>query len=173
MELAMMTFKREKEKKKKRAEKSRNNGSFKDEIVWYELSSLIFLFIYPISSLWTRYDTRLIFQVKYFICSPFNHRTSTAQGLFLKWIKTQGCSSHASGKIQKYLRPHRHSPNGGRLRCQETKQQTIGKAIGEVQLVWVQGFLSPRLLNLPKLKNPVCPTIYPWLEGKEMDSCLS
>ena len=40
----------------------------------------------------------------YFIYSPSYHRTSMAQGLFLKWVWTQGRSPHASNKI--------HSPNG-------------------------------------------------------------
>ena len=46
---------------------------------------------------------------------------------FLTWVRTQGRSPHASGKIKKYLRPRRHSP-----RCQETRQQNFGKAIGEL-----------------------------------------
>ena len=64
-----------------------------------------------------------------FIYSPSHHWTSTAQGLFLKWIRTQGRSPHASGKIPKYLQSRRHSPNGGPPGRLETKQQTIGKTI--------------------------------------------
>ena len=37
-----------------------------------------------------------------FICSPSHHRTRP----FLKWVRTQGRSPHASGKIQKYLAEH-------------------------------------------------------------------
>ena len=32
---------------------------------------------------------------------------------FLKWVRTQGWGPHASGKIQKCLRPRRHSPKEG------------------------------------------------------------
>ena len=39
---------------------------------------------------------------------------------FLKWVWTQGCSPHASGKIQKYLRFRRHSPSDARK--QNSKQ---------------------------------------------------
>ena len=39
-----------------------------------------------------------------FICSPSHHRKSMVQGLFLKWVRTQSRSPHASGKILKYLR---------------------------------------------------------------------
>ena len=31
-------------------------------------------------------------------------------------------------------------------------------------------FPSPRLVAIPKLKSPVCPTIYPYLEGEYLDS---
>ena len=36
----------------------------------------------------------------------------------------------------------------------------------KVQLVWIQSFPSFRLIALPRLKNPVNPTIYPELEGE-------
>ena len=68
--------------------------------------------------------------------SLFVLRPTTGQvrhrAFFKKWVRTQGRSPHTSGKIQKYLRPRRHSPNGGRLRRQETKQQTIDKTIDEL-----------------------------------------
>ena len=35
------------------------------------------------------------------------------KAFFLKWVWTQGHSPHAPGKVQKYLRPRQHSPNGG------------------------------------------------------------
>ena len=42
-----------------------------------------------------------------------------------------------------------------------------------LQLVWILSFLSPRLVVLQRLKNPVCFTIYPWLVGGgQIDSCL-
>ena len=39
--------------------------------------------------------------------------------------------------------------------------------------VWIQSILSPRLVASPRLKNLVCPTIYPLLEGEYLDSYLS
>ena len=44
--------------------------------------------------------------------------------LFLKWVRTQSRSPHTSGKIPKYLRLHRHCPNGGAsdARKQNNKQ---------------------------------------------------
>ena len=40
--------------------------------------------------------------------------------------------------------------------------------------VCVCGFPSPITVALPRLKNPICPTIYPLLDGekKQIDSCL-
>ena len=35
-----------------------------------------------------------------------------------------------------------------------------------------RAFLSPRLRDLPRLKNPVCPTIYLLLKAEEEESCL-
>ena len=45
---------------------------------------------------------------------------------FLKSVRTQGRSPHASCKIQKYLRPRRHPPKGAPQRP-GNKQQTIGE----------------------------------------------
>ena len=61
----------------------------------------------------------------FFVLPPDKYGTRP----FLKWVRTQGRSPHASGKIPKYLRPRRHSPIGGRPKRQETKQQTTGKSI--------------------------------------------
>ena len=36
-----------------------------------------------------------------------------------------------------------------------------------VKLVWAQSF-SSRLIAVPRLKNQVCPGIYPWLEGEQI-----
>ena len=49
---------------------------------------------------------------------------SMAQGLFLKWVWTQGCSPCTPRKILKYLRPLRHSPKGcaPEARKQNSKQ---------------------------------------------------
>ena len=47
-----------------------------------------------------------------YLYSPSHQRTSTAQGLFLKWVRTKGSKSHASGKCQKYLQPRQHPPKG-------------------------------------------------------------
>ena len=41
-----------------------------------------------------------------------------------------------------------------------------------VQWIWIQSFHSPRLAALPKLKNPLCPTIYPQLWREEIDTYL-
>ena len=37
---------------------------------------------------------------------------------------------------------------------------TQGQLLSEVQLVWIQRFLSFSLVALPRLKNPVYPSIY-------------
>ena len=37
-----------------------------------------------------------------------------------------------------------------------------------IQLVWIQSFLSPRLVAIPRLKNPVSPTIHPELGGRDL-----
>ena len=38
---------------------------------------------------------------------------------------------------------------------------TQGQFLSGVQQVWIQSFPSPRLVASPRLKNTVCPTIYP------------
>ena len=45
---------------------------------------------------------------------------------FLKWVRMLGRSPHASSKIQKYNRPHRH-PQKGAPQRPGNKQQTIGE----------------------------------------------
>ena len=37
----------------------------------------------------------------------------------------------------------------------------LGQDMTQVYQVWIQSFPSPRLVALPRLKNLVCPTIYP------------
>ena len=34
------------------------------------------------------------------------------------------------------------------------------------EFIMMQSFPSPRLIASPRLKNPVCPTIYPYLGGE-------
>ena len=41
------------------------------------------------------------------------------------------------------------------------QDMTQGQFLSRVLLVWIQSFPSPRLVASPRLKNPVCPTIYP------------
>ena len=36
--------------------------------------------------------------------------------------------------------------------------------LSKVKLVWIQGFLSARLFAVPRLKDQVCPTIYPSMD---------
>ena len=45
------------------------------------------------------------------------------------------------------------------------KDATKGQFFGGIYQVSIQNFPSPRLLDLPKLKSAVWPTIYPQLEG--------
>ena len=40
------------------------------------------------------------------------------------------------------------------------QDMTQGQFLSGVQQVWIQSFPSPRLVASPRLKNPVCPTIY-------------
>ena len=42
-----------------------------------------------------------------------------------------------------------------------------------VKQVWLQSFPSPRLVAIPKLKNPVYPAFYPLLNRKKLDVYLS
>ena len=48
-----------------------------------------------------------------------------------------------------------------------------GEFLSGVEQVWIQSFLSLRLVASPRLKNPVFPTIYPLLEQKESDDIRS
>ena len=41
------------------------------------------------------------------------------------------------------------------------QDMTQGQFLSEVLQVWIQSFPSPRLVASPRLKNLVCPTIYP------------
>ena len=41
------------------------------------------------------------------------------------------------------------------------QDMTQGQFLSGVLQVWIQNFLSPRLVAQPRLKNLVCPTIYP------------
>ena len=41
------------------------------------------------------------------------------------------------------------------------QDMTQSQFLSGVLQVWIQNILSPRLVASPKLKNPVCPTIYP------------
>ena len=41
------------------------------------------------------------------------------------------------------------------------QDMTQGQFLSGVQQVWIQSFPSPRLVASPRLKNLVCPTIYP------------
>ena len=41
------------------------------------------------------------------------------------------------------------------------QDMTQGQFLSEVQQVWIQSFPSSRLVASPRLKNLVCPTIYP------------
>ena len=41
------------------------------------------------------------------------------------------------------------------------QDMTQGQFLSGVQQVWIQSFPSPRLVTSPRLKNLVCPTIYP------------
>ena len=41
------------------------------------------------------------------------------------------------------------------------QDMTQGQFLSRVWQVWIQSFHSPRLVASPRLKNPVCPTIYP------------
>ena len=54
---------------------------------------------------------------------------------FLKWVRTQGYSPYASGKIQKYPQPRVH-PAKGHPQTPGNKQQTIRQIIGELKLVF-------------------------------------
>ena len=38
---------------------------------------------------------------------------------------------------------------------------------------WFEFSVLSKLVAVPKLKKSDCPTIYPYLEGEELDSCLS
>ena len=46
------------------------------------------------------------------------------------------------------------------------QDMTQGRFLSGVKQVWIQSFSSPRLVASPRLKNSVCPTIYPSLEGE-------
>ena len=39
--------------------------------------------------------------------------------------------------------------------------------------VWIQIFSSPKLVDMPWLKSPLCSCIYPYLEGEQLDTYLS
>ena len=41
------------------------------------------------------------------------------------------------------------------------QDMTQGQFLSRVQQVWIQSFPSPRLVALPRLKNLLCPAIYP------------
>ena len=41
------------------------------------------------------------------------------------------------------------------------QDMTQGQFLSGVQQVWIQSFPSTRLVTLPRLKNQVCPIIYP------------
>ena len=41
------------------------------------------------------------------------------------------------------------------------QDMTQGQFLSGAQQVWIQSFLSPRLVASPRLKNLICPTIYP------------
>ena len=43
---------------------------------------------------------------------------------------------------------------------------TQGQFLSEIEQVWIHSFPSPSLVASPRLKNLVCPTIYPYLEGE-------
>ena len=45
------------------------------------------------------------------------------------------------------------------------QDMTQGQFLSGVQPVWIQSFPSSRLVASPRLKNLVCPTIYPWREN--------
>ena len=47
------------------------------------------------------------------------------------------------------------------------------KFLSGVKLVWIQSFLSSRLVAKQKAKNPASFDIFPSLEGEWTDSCLS
>ena len=49
---------------------------------------------------------------------------------------------------------------------------TQGQFLSGVWYVWIQSFPSPRLVAIPKLKNPAYTTIQPELEEELLDSCL-
>ena len=53
-------------------------------------------------------DYSILFYL-FFVPPPDKYSTRS----FLKLVRTQGRSPPVSGKIQKYLRPRRHFPNGG------------------------------------------------------------
>ena len=46
------------------------------------------------------------------------------------------------------------------------QDMTQGQFLSGVYQVWIQSFPSPRLVASPRLKNLVCPTIYPYVEGE-------
>ena len=73
-----------------------------------------------------------------FICSPFHPRKSTAH-LFFKWVRTQGRSPHAPGKIQKYLWPRQQ---WGRPRRQETTNNRQSKTRQTIKTVTVRPLTS-------------------------------
>ena len=53
------------------------------------------------------------------------------------------------------------------------QDMTQGQFLSRVYQVWIQTFPFPRLVASTRLKNLVCPTIYPKLEGELFDSYLS
>ena len=46
------------------------------------------------------------------------------------------------------------------------KDMTQGQFLSGVSQVWIQSFPSLRLVASPRMKNLVCPTIYPELDGE-------
>ena len=46
------------------------------------------------------------------------------------------------------------------------QDMTQAQFLSGVQKAWIQSFPSPWLVASPRLKNLVCPTIYPLLEGE-------
>ena len=53
------------------------------------------------------------------------------------------------------------------------QKSTQGQFLSKVKHVRIQSFPSPELIALPRLKNPVCSTICPLLEGEQLDLYVS
>ena len=53
------------------------------------------------------------------------------------------------------------------------QDMTQGHFLSGVLQLWIKSFPSLRLVASQRLKNLVCPTIYPLLEGEYLDSYLS